>query len=306
MIDEATFDDLDILDHLEMLNSTVKAANFLGLSQSNCSRRYRALSGKIDLDFDRVDGAYQALQNQDLLASLREAAQKLRVRRNQLRSCAAWAYAPLDLPIGWRALPVSSMSTSHMLSLLDGRLLDLWIGGLLECQPLLQVPLKLLTGRRHMLGQSLRCLPLFRWSLALVAHREHPLASQSRLTADDLAGYPSPALPLGAAPVLTSALQALGLATVPYGSSEHVLERWDGAARDGRSLSYAPPHRLAELERRWDLVRLPYDLGITEVAAVIGHRDVLSDPSFAAAFRLLADGLRSSPLGRCSEIQWLL
>jgi len=258
------------------------------------------------LIFDRVDGAYQPRQNLDVLASLREAAQKLRIRSQQLRCCAAWAYAPLALPQGWRGLPVLSMSTSHMLSLLDGRLLDLWIGGLLECQPLLQAPLQLITGRRHMLGQTLQCLPLFCWNLALVAHREHPLAAQSRLTPDDLAAYPSPALPLGAAPLLTNGLQAHGLANAPLWRQDHDVERWEGAARDGRSLSYAAPHRLAELERRFDVVRLPYDLGITEVAAVIGHRDVLGDPAFAAAFKQLVAVLRDSPLGRCSEIQWLL
>lgn len=306
MLSETTFDDLDILDHLQLFNSTVKTSEALGLSQSSCSRRYRALSSLIDVDFDRVDGTYQARSNLDVLASLREAAQKLRVRRNQFRSCAAWAYAPLDFPQTWRDLPVLSMSTSYLLSLLDGRLLDLWIGGLIECQPLLQAPLQLLTGPRQMLGQNLQCLPLFRWNLVLVARRDHPLANQSRLTPDDLAAYPSPALPLGTSPLLINALQGHGLATTPYGGSDHELERWDAAARDGRTLSYAPPHRLAELERRWDLVRLPYELGITDVAAVIGHRDVLEDPAFGAAFKRLTTVLRDSPLGRCNEIQWLL
>ena len=58
MIEEALFDDLDVLDYLELLNSTVRASEALGMSQSSCSRRYRALSSNLDVEFDRVDGAY--------------------------------------------------------------------------------------------------------------------------------------------------------------------------------------------------------------------------------------------------------
>ena len=47
-------------------------------------------------------------------------------------------------------------------------------------------------------------------------------------------------------------------------------------------------------------------LGITEVAAVIGHRDVLGDPVFPTAFKHLAALLRQSAMGRCSQIEWLL
>jgi DNA-binding transcriptional LysR family regulator len=306
MFNAESLSDLDVLDHLELLNSTVVAGRVLGISQSNCSRRYRAFSELLDVDFDRVDGFYRAQRNLDVLDSLRVAAQKLRLRRQLLRISAAWPYGPIDLPLGWHNLTVRSMSTSDLLSLLSGRLLDVWIGGLLECQPLLKVPLSLLTGRSQSLGQTLRCLPLFRWSLVLVAHREHPLTSRTRLTPEDLQACPSPALPIGAAPLLTTALQAQGLANTPYGSSDYELERWEAAARDGRTLSYAPPHRLAELERRFDLVRLPYDLGISDVAAVIGHRDVIGDPAFAGPFKQLSALLRDSHLGRCSEIQWLL
>jgi DNA-binding transcriptional LysR family regulator len=306
MIEEALFDDLDVLDYLELLNSTVRASEALGMSQSSCSRRYRALSSNLDVEFDRVDGAYMPQQNLDVLSALREAAQKLRVRRQQLRLTAAWAYGPLTPPAGWRQLPILAMSTSHLLSLLDGRLLDLWIGGLLECQPLLEAPLELLTARRLQLGQSLQCLPLFRWPLQLLAHRDHPIRQRRHLSPDDLARHPSPALPLGAAPLLNRALQGHGLATCPYAGTDYDPERWEGVARDGHSLAYAPPQRLVELEHRWQLQALPYDLGITDVAAVIGHRDVLGDPAFATAIKDLLAVLRATPLGRCSQIQWLL
>jgi hypothetical protein len=306
MWDEQTMADLDLLDHLELLNSTVKVGELLGLSQSSCSRRYRAFSEAIDLDFDRVDGAYAPQRNLDVLAALREAAQKLRVRRSQLRVHAGWQISPISWPERWRPLPLTTMSTAEVLSRLDGRLLDLWLGGIFECQPLLPAALEVLGPQRLSLGQSLLCVPLLRWKPVVVAHRRHPLVGRSHLSPDDFAAFPSPALPMGAAPLLNRQLQKHGLATTPYGPSTYDPERWEGAARDGHSLAYAPPHRLRLLEQQFELVPLPYDLGITEVAAVVGHRDVLADPSFGAAFRTLTELLQASPLAGCPGIQWLI
>ncbi len=306
MIDENSFSDLDILDCLQLFNSTVKASEALGVSQSNCSRRYRALSSCLDLDFERVGDAYMPQQNLDVLEALREGAQKLRTRRGQFRMSRGWQVDPLTLPRGWRQFPLVSMNSSRIMSLLESRLLDVWIGSLLEFQPLLDIPLGRLVPQRQPLGQRLLCLPLFRFPLKLLAHQEHQLASSSPLSPDDLARYPSPALPMGTAPLLNQALQAHGLASCPYAGTDYDQERWEGVARDGHSLSYGPPQRLSEIGLRWQLQALPYDLGISDVAAVVGHRDVLSDPSFATAFQTLLAALRTSPLGSCSQIQWLL
>ena len=306
MTDETSFGDLDILDYLQLFNSTVKAGEVLGVSQSNCSRRYRALSSYLDLDFERVDDIYMPQQNLDVLAALREGAQKLRTRRGLFRMSRGWQVDPPVLPRGWRQLPLVSMNSSRIMSLLEGRLLDVWIGGLLEFQPLLEMPLRSLAAQRQPLGQRLLCLPLFRVPLKVFAHKEHQLASRSALSSDDLARHPSPALPMGAAPLLNRALQAHGLATCPYAGTEYDQERWEGVARDGHSISYGPPQRLAELKRLWQLLVLPYDLGITDVVAAVGHRDVLGDPAFASSFKDLLTGLRASAIGSCSQIQWLL
>lgn len=304
--DETSFGDLDILDYLQLFNSTVKAGEVLGVSQSNCSRRYRALSSYLDLGFERVDDIYMPQQNLDVLAALREGAQKLRTRRGMFRMSRGWQVDPPPLPRGWRQLPLVSMNSSRIMSLLESRLLDLWIGGLLEFQPLLDVPLKSLAAQRQPMGQRLLCLPLFRVPLKLLAHQEHLLASSSHLSPGDLTRHPSPALPMGAAPLLNRALQVHGLATCPYAGTDYDQERWEGVARDCHSLSYGPPQRLADFERRWQLQALPYELGITDVVAVIGHRDVLGDPAFATAFKVLMAALRASLLGCCKEIEWLL
>ena len=89
-LNDSFVDDLDILDYLELLHSTTSVARELGISQSSCSRRYRALSQHFDLGFDRVDGRYAASRNGDVLASLRQAAQMRRVRVGQFRFGVGW------------------------------------------------------------------------------------------------------------------------------------------------------------------------------------------------------------------------
>jgi DNA-binding transcriptional LysR family regulator len=306
MPSEGPLADLELLDHLELLGSTVKVADMLGFSQSSCSRRYRLISDHLDLGFDRGDDGYSARRNFDVLSSLREAAQKLRVRRLQLRFAQAWHNFKFLLPEDWRFLSVDSMSTAHLLSLLDARLIDLWMGGLYECQPLIATPLGLLQANPLNLGQTLKAMPLFRWKLVLLARRDHPLHGGVAITPDDLAAFPSPALPMGVAPLLNRALQRHGLASSPYGSSHYDPQRWDQAAADGLSLSYAPAFRLHELEMEHGLFPLPYELSIDEVTALVGHRDVISDPCFAKAFQALREALLQSPLALCPGITWLL
>lgn len=305
MFDERVLDNLDVLDHLQLYGSTTKVAEFMGLSQSSCSRRYRALSALFDLGVDRSDGSYEPRQNIDVLTDMRQVAQKLRVRRSVLRCSLGWQARGLALPPGFRLLDLPSMATGQALSHLEGRLVDVWFGGLLECQPLFSASLEVLQGNRLALGQSLLAVPLVRWEYVLVSHRSHPLQRRSSIGPEDLAQYPSPALPLGVAPLFTRALQKHGLANCPYGGSDYSASRWEGIASDGHSLAVVPPHRLEQLEKELGLLPVRYGLGIEEVMAVVGHRDAIGDPCFVKAFQSLRAELRESPIGRCSQVRWL-
>jgi hypothetical protein len=305
MLDEQVLADLDILDYLELFNSTVKAAELLSLSQSTCSRRYRSMSEALDLGFDRIDGSYAPQANFDVLGALREACQKLRVRRGRPRSAVGWQCGDCELPASWRQLPLSTMDTAAVLSLLDGRLLDLWLGSLFEAQTLLQSPLAQLRHQRIALGRTLSALPLLRLRVAVLAHADHPLQRRTGLTPDDLAAYPSPALSMGAAPLLNRHLQQHGLATSPYGPSDYDPQRWEAVAADAHTLVYATPQRMEPLARLYNLRPLDYDLGLVDVLALVGHRDVLADASFAALGEALVAQLRSGPLGRCPGLEWL-
>lgn len=307
MFDQGTFSDLDVLDCLEIFGSTVRASEWLGISQSTCSRRYRQLSDALGVDFDRVDGSYLPRRNADILAGLRQAAQRWRVRRGRLRYSMGWQWGVASLELDWQDFGLRLMDSNRMLSLLDQQLLDCWLGGLLEFQALLDEPLAELRARPFWLSQRVVACPLCRWPLQLLARTDHPLAGRSGLTRQDLKAYPSPGLPLGVAPQLMSQLQAHGLAHRLVDMRHHSVELWEAVARDGLSLSWASPQLLPHLRERYGLVGLDYPLPILEVGALVAHRDVFEDPSFeallAAARRALQGQLAG--LDGASPLSWL-
>jgi hypothetical protein len=305
MFDESVLADLDVLDHLQLFGSTLRVSQLMGLSQSSCSRRFRALNKLFDLSIDRSEGGFEPRQNIDVLAEMREVAQKLRVRRSALRCSLGWQVQDLALPSEFRVLDLESMATAQALSLLEGRLVDVWVGGLHECQPLIPASLEVLQSNRLALGQSLLALPIMRWEYVLVSHRTHPLQRLTSITADDLAKYQSIVLPMGVSPIFIRSLQERGLESHPDGGSNYGPGDWEGITSDCRTLMLVSPYRLPELEKQLGLVPVRYPLGIHEVMALVGHRDVIADACFVKAFHALRDAVRQSPIGRCSHTSWL-
>ena len=305
MFDESVLADLDVLDHLQLFGSTLRVSQLMGLSQSSCSRRFRALNELFELSIDRSEGGFEPRQNIDVLADMREVAQKLRVRRSVLRCSLGWQVQDLVLPSEFRVLELESMATSQALSLLERRLVDVWVGGLHECQPLISTSLEVLQSNRLALGQSLLALPILRWEYVLVSHRTHPLQGLTSITADELAKYQSLILPMGVAPIFAGSLQERGLESHPIGGSNYTPGDWEGINFDSHTLMVVPPYRLPEFEKQHGLVPLRYPLGIHEVMAVVGHRDVIADACFVKAFHALREALRQSPIGRCTHTSWL-
>jgi DNA-binding transcriptional LysR family regulator len=308
MVHEELVSDLEVLDYLELFNSTVESARLLGISQSSCSRRYRAFSERFGIGFDRIADRYQATSNFDVLTILRQAAQKLRVRQLRPRLAMGWQFGAISPPglddVGV-LLPIQPMNSWRLLSILEQRLVDIGLMGLLEFQSLLAQPMNRLRSRLLPLSPTMLCVPVGLIEYKLLAHRDHPLQGRRDLTSEDLSQYPSPALPLGMAPALIGTLQNHGLANQQCGLSEHNELAWEGAARDGLSLSYASPHLVPGLVNRYDLQPLNFDLGIRDCIGVVGHRDALTDPTFQAIFKQCLTCLRATLQANGSGVHWL-
>ena len=316
VVSESIVGDLAVLDTLELFQSTIYASEALGISQSSCSRRYRSFSQLFDFGFDRVDGVYRATRNFDMLAGLRQANQKRRVRQGRFRYGIGWQMEGLldgfvEGPLGSQAkdiagerLALRTMDSWRVINLLENRLIDYWIGGLLDYGSLLEQPLKRLRFERVKVTGSVMAVPLCRFDLQLVSHQTHPLQSQKIITADQVALYPSPAVDVGMAPSLMGQLQERGLATTPSGLKDHSCRCWQAAAADGIALSYSPPHDLARL-KPYGIETLPYDLGITEVGAVLGHREAIEDGCFHTHLKAMAALFRKSEAAAHGGLHWL-
>jgi DNA-binding transcriptional LysR family regulator len=315
-VSESVIGDLDVLDILELFQSTVYAAEALGISQSSCSRRYRSFSEQFDLGFDRVDGVYRPTRNFDMLAALRQAAQKRRVRQGSFRYGIGWQMEGLmdglskgridgqAKDVAGDRLSVRTMDSWRVLSMLENRLIDYWIGGLLDYGSMLDQPLQRLRFERVQVTGAVMAVPLCRFDLQLVSHQTHPLRGQKTITADQVALYPSPALDVGMAPSLMGQLQERSLATTPSGLRDHEWTRWQAAAADGIALSYSPPHDLSRLKAD-GIESLPYNLGITEVGAVLGHRDAIEDGCFHTHLKAMAKLFRKSSAAAHPGLRWL-
>jgi hypothetical protein len=168
----------------------------------------------------------------------------------------------------------------------------------------LEQPLQRLRFERVQVTGAVMAVPLCRFDLHLVSHQTHPLKAQKTINADQLALYPSPALDVGMAPSLMGQLQERSLATAPSGLRDHDWTRWQAAAADGIALSYSPPHDLARLKAD-GIETLPYDLGITDVGAVLGHRDAIEDGCFHTHLKAMVELFRSSAAAAHPGLRWL-
>lgn len=308
MVQEDFNTGLEILDYLELFNSTVEAARFLGISQSGCSRRYRGMSESLCLGFDRIVDRYQATANLDVLASLRQAAQKLRVRHRMPRLSLGWQLGTLpmqELEAGCSLLPIRPMDAWQLLSLLEQRLIDVAITGLLEFMPLLEPPPARLRARPLPLSNDLWCVPLVMFPFMVFCHSQHPLQERIDLSSEQLSVFPSPAVSIGMAPNLMRSLQSHGLARQPSGLANYEEMAWEGRACDGTSLSYGGSFLLPNLERRLRLEALNYNLDLHDCLGLVGHRDVITDPAFLRTLRLCRKSLQTALAPSRSALDWL-
>jgi hypothetical protein len=196
------------------------------------------------------------------------------------------------------------MAIRKVLSTLQGRLFDLWFGGLLECQPLVSVPQKISRGNCLAVGKTLLAVPINSWEYTLVSHRSHPLQRLTSISPDDLAQYSLPALPFDVASQLNHPFDKHSFANCSYGDSFFNSRHWEEIATDRQSLAVVPPYRLPELESRLGLLPVRYSLGIQQTMALVGHRDVITESCFVKTLEILSEIIYKSAMGHCSEVRW--
>ena len=306
MIELQSLSDLDIIDYLEIYNSTVQVSNLLGISQSSCSRRYRALSDSLAIGFERFDNLYSASSNLDVLFLLRQASQKIRIRQNKFRYSESWHSNGNEIPNQWQNISIKSMDQSLYMNLISNRLIDICCTGIMEYMHVCDADSFLSCSKPILICNSLLAYPIMEWNYALVAHQDHPLSNKSNLAIEDLKKYPSLGLQFGSSPAFMTKITKHGLGSSPYGLSKYDLHRWEAFSKDGYSLSYAPYHQLPNLKNKFNLVPLNYDLNLKELISIVGFSDVVSSQAFFDNYGEFCKNLKNSSLYTDSSIKWYI
>ncbi|MFM8258204.1 MAG: LysR substrate-binding domain-containing protein [Vulcanococcus sp.] len=276
-----SLDKLAALDLSLWLRSGYEAGERLGISQSNVIRRRRQCLDLLDLQLHKHDDEWDLrgpALGLELLALERQVHHHARWQGyGPLRIEGTYWSGPLLLtppPPGWLGGLHNTVGISRPLRWLRDGVIDAWLAGGPDW-PDADDP-------------ELAVLPLSQMPVHLVVAPDHPLLRQlehnAPLSWDDVAAFPSLALPPGAYSKVEAALQALGLWNSPVRMSRYRHDRWEGRSAQDVTVGYATV--LSE-QVAPGLVRLPLPLPFTSGEALVLRRCWLEHPHTQALVKLL-------------------
>lgn len=252
---------LAAFDGLLWLRTGEAAAQKLSLDQSTVSRRAKQCQQLFDVACRKTDGEWDLLEEATLLIAERRVHQQARWRGfAPLRLEGTYWSGPLlcdPIPEGWMLGLCNIVGTARNLALLRLGIVDAWIGAGPDL-PEADDP-------------DLTSLPLSEMPVHCVVAPNHPLLLQSDLSFDDLAAFPSLALPAGAYPKVEQALKQIGLWSSPVRMKRYDRNLWEGKSESELTIGYATA---MSLELCGDsLQRLPLELPIRSGDALVIKRE---------------------------------
>ncbi|MEN9877706.1 MAG: hypothetical protein RLZZ158_745 [Cyanobacteriota bacterium] len=257
-----SLEELEALDYLLWLRTGDGASRALSKSQSTISRQSREALVAFDLKIQRQEGEWQLNGPMDLLPLERELHQLYRFHRaGTLRLEAAywWRQALDPAPGGWCIGVMDHVGIQRPQELLRQRIIDAWLYAAPDLPPSDDPELQVF---------CLSAMPL-----QLVAAPDHPLAGESRISFQDVARFPTLALPSGVIPQSEQLLRQLGLWTTPMRMRCYDEASWEGKCSDGLTITYG--HGLS-LQLQSQLSCLDLSLDFPTGDALVVRRDVAS------------------------------
>jgi hypothetical protein len=244
---------LEALDALMWLRSGDQVAERFGISPATTSRhRHRCLQ-VFGLSMERRHGEWQLIGPQELLLLERQVHQMARWKgRRPLRLEATYWSAPLlqSPPLEHWMLGLSNIvGVPRNLALLEQFIVDAWLAGLPDCP-----------GPDH---PELVTIPVTRMPVFFVVGEGHPLLKRASLTVEDLAEFPSLALPEKAYPLVEQSLKSMGLWNDGVRMTRYCRDRWEGKAERELVVGYGTALSLAVSGENLQALplRLPHDSG---------------------------------------------
>lgn len=258
-----TPEELSALDHLQWLRTGAAAAEAVRSSQPTVSRRVNHVLKRFGCSLRRQGGEWRVRGYTELLAAEREVHQIWRLRGGEpLRLEATYWSGPslaLPAPPGWSTGLFDLPGKEIPLRLLRERVIDAWIAGYLPDLPAADDP-------------EFAVIELCHMPCQLQAARNHPLARETGLTPEDLARFPSLALPEGWFPQLETRLKAQQLWSTPSVQFRRYDESsWEGRTADAVTLCYG---NALNLVLHPELVQLDWCIGHVGGEALVVRRDL--------------------------------
>lgn len=277
MIDE---DSLSALDALLWLRTGNAVSQRFGYSLSLISRRCRRCLNTFNVAMQRVEGEWCLMGDAQLLQLQRHVHQLARWQgRRPLRLEATYWSGPLlctPTPEPWLLGEANIVGVARNLQLLRERIVDAFVIGLPDIPEPDDADLTTIV---------LSSMPVF-----FVARADHPLAGQANLTLEQIAHYPSLALPEGSYPLVERSLRALGLWSDPVRMQRYRRDLWEGRAENELTIGYGTPLSMAI--SGGELVRLPLELPFRSGEALVVRREFADQPELRNLQRQLLDRLR--------------
>jgi DNA-binding transcriptional LysR family regulator len=254
-------DALACLDGLLWLRTGEEVGRRLGLSQSTISRHSRRALELFGMELIKRDGEWDLRGEDPILAAERQVHQQARwLGHRPLRLEATYWSGPLlasPVPAGWVLGLSNIVGVPRNLELLRQRIVDVWIAGLPDVPP--------------QDDPDFLSLPLSRMPLHCVVQDGHPLLQRPDLRFEDLAPYPSLALPSGAYPLVEEALKQVGLWSNPVRMQRYDRRLWEGRTEEDLTIGYAT--RLSLAVTGGGMAVLPLQLPIETGDALVVRRD---------------------------------
>ena len=277
-------DTLAALDGLQWLRTGEEVEKRFGVSASTVSRQSHRCLQRFGVQLERHQGEWEVVGDTTLLQMQRRVHQTARwLGRRPLRLEATYWSGPLlatPTPERWILGLNSIVGVPRNFQLVRERIVDAFPTGL----PDLPEP-----DDPELTALVLSTMPVF-----FVAAADHPLAAQTRVTLEEIARFPSLALPPGSYPLVEMALRRIGLWNDPVRMTRYRRDLWEGRAEAELTIGYGTPLSLAVSGE--GLVRLPLELPFRSGEALVVRREFVEQADLAALRQLLLERLKQLAL----------
>ncbi|MEB3331008.1 MAG: LysR substrate-binding domain-containing protein [Synechococcaceae cyanobacterium] len=277
-------DTLAALDGLQWLRTGEAVENCFGFHTATVSRHSRRCLERFGLKLRREQGEWCLAGDSTLLQMERRVHQAARwLAHRPLRLEATYWSGPLlcvPTPSRWLLGDSSIVGVQRNFQLVRERIVDVFLAGLPDL-PARDDP--------DLAALLLCSMPVF-----YVAAADHPLSRVASLSVDEIARFPSLALPSGSYPLVESALKTLGLWNDPVRMGRYRRELWEGRAEEELVIGYGTPLSLEVSGGA--LVRLPLELPFRSGEALVVRREFAEHDDLLSLRKRLLERLRSLSL----------